>query len=174
MNKVWIFLSLAVVVLPVAWIDLRYRRIPNECCLAGLVLGVACHALQGGLSGAGSSLLALLIVFSASFPFWLMGWFGAGDVKLAAVVGGIVGMNLLLPVLAGIAIAGGAVALVYLLVLKIRDEPLYVIMACRFYARKTAGAELVNEPYQVPVTRNGIPYAIPIAIGSLSAIVYLS
>lgn len=169
---------LAVIVLPAAWIDFRQRRIPNELCLAGILLGVMYHLLTAGLSGAGFSLLSFLLAFAAGFPLWLLGWMGAGDVKLVAAVGAIVGMKLLLPVLAGVAIAGGAVALVYLVVLRLQDEPLYVIVASSLASPKNGDlqpqAAIDGVPEPVAMKKKGIPYAIPVALGSLAAIVYVS
>lgn len=167
---------LAVIVLPAAWIDFRQRRIPNELCLAGILLGVMYHLLTAGLSGAGFSLLSFLLAFAAGFPLWLLGWMGAGDVKLVAAVGAIVGMKLVLPVLAGVAIAGGAVALVYLVALRLQDEPLYVIVASSLASPKAGDQQPQKnmEGVPVPVKKKGIPYAIPVALGSLAAIVYMS
>lgn len=65
--------------------DLRTRRIPNHLVLALIVLGVAYSI------GIGSFRLGLLhssVGFAAGLviwlPFWLLGWLGAGDVKLFA------------------------------------------------------------------------------------------
>lgn len=178
MREWTMFFLLAVIVLPAAWIDFRQRRIPNELCLAGILLGVMYHLLTAGVSGAGFSLLSFLLAFAAGFPLWLLGWMGAGDVKLVAAVGAIVGMKLVLPVLAGIAIAGGAVALVYLVALRLQDEPLYVIVASAISSPKSGEVSTQNGhgSTDVPaaVKRKGIPYAIPVALGSLAAIVYVS
>lgn len=65
--------------------DLRTRRIPNQVVLALAVLGLA-YSLgnapiqQGLLHSAGGFVTGLLIWL----PFWLLGWLGAGDVKLFA------------------------------------------------------------------------------------------
>ncbi|MDO8268529.1 MAG: prepilin peptidase [Moraxellaceae bacterium] len=178
MREWTMFFLLAVIVLPAAWIDFRQRRIPNELCLAGILLGVMYHLLTAGVSGAGFSLLSFLLAFAAGFPLWLLGWMGAGDVKLVAAVGAIVGMKLVLPVLAGVAIAGGAVALVYLVALRLQDEPLYVIVASSLASPKTGDQQSQKTVDDVPgslsVKKKGIPYAIPVALGSLAAIVYVS
>lgn len=67
------------------WSDLRTRRIPNELVLllagAGLaysmIVGQVPHGLLRGVEGLVTGLLIWL-------PFWLLGWLGAGDVKLFA------------------------------------------------------------------------------------------
>jgi prepilin peptidase CpaA len=174
MRDEWVLLLLlAAVVLPAAWVDFRQRRIPNEISLAGILLGVAFHLISHGVAGAGDAVLGLLLAFVIGFPLWLLGWMGAGDVKLVAAVGAIVGFSLVLPVLAGIAIAGGGVALVYLLWNRLQNEPLAVIMASAL-AGSRDGQERPAQAVLPDKIKKGIPYAIPVAFGSLATIVYLS
>lgn len=174
MRELTMIFLLALIVLPAAWIDFRQRRIPNELCLAGILLGLAYHLLHAGVAGLGLSFSAFLLAFAAGFPLWVLGWMGAGDVKLVAAVGAIVSMKLLLPVLAGITLAGGVVAFVYLVVLRAQDEPLYVIMASSIFSGKEGEATERPAREIAPAMPKGIPYAIPVALGSLAAIVYLS
>lgn len=65
--------------------DLRTRRIPNSLALALAVLGLAYSSGLGPLPqsllhGIGGIAIGLLFWL----PFWLLGWLGAGDVKLFA------------------------------------------------------------------------------------------
>lgn len=96
-----------------AWLavyDWRWRRLPNWLLTAGLAIG-AIHGLAQGMlpygvgwsDGAGTAMLALLVFW----PAYRMGWMGAGDVKLCAVMGWLGGIKCLLAVLlAGSIIAG--------------------------------------------------------------------
>lgn len=65
--------------------DLRTRRIPNQLVAALAVLGIAYTAGLGpfpaGLLHGLGGLVAGLFIW---LPFWLLGWLGAGDVKLFA------------------------------------------------------------------------------------------
>lgn len=174
MDRVVLIIALAVVIIPAVIFDIRSRRIPNLLSLAGIILGFGLNVFFHGLSGAADAGLGLLWAFGISLPFWLMGWAGAGDVKLVSAVGAIVGASLVLPVLAAIAIAGGAVALVYVIALRLQREPLYIIMASSIFSEKPDGEPEKVDDAVVQLARKGIPYAIPVAIGSLTAIVYLS
>lgn len=65
--------------------DLRTRRIPNELVLLLAVTGLAYSAgfgtlQQGFVRGVGGMLVGLFFWL----PFWLLGWLGAGDVKMFA------------------------------------------------------------------------------------------
>lgn len=174
MDKVALIFSLALVVMPAAIIDIRSRRIPNWLSLAGIIVGFCLNVFLSGFPGAAEAGIGLLLAFGVSLPLWLMGWVGAGDVKLVTAVGAIVGMTLVFPVMAGVAIAGGAAALMYAVSLYLQREPLYVIMMSSFFSGKSADKQLMSDHDPVIEMKKGIPYAIPVAIGSLSAIVYLS
>lgn len=73
-----------------AW-DLRTRRISNRLVLAGAALGLL---LQGVLAGAGgvlAAILGMLVGLAILMPGYLMGFTGAGDTKLMAAVGTFLG-----------------------------------------------------------------------------------
>lgn len=69
--------------------DLRTRRIPNW--LTGLLAaaGVA-YTLAAG-RGLAHGFGGILVGFVIWVPFWLLGWLGAGDVKLVAAAGAWLG-----------------------------------------------------------------------------------
>jgi prepilin peptidase CpaA len=83
-------LLVAVLVLA-ALCDVLWRRIPNLLTLPAIAIGLAYHLWGGGLAGLLFSLggVALALVFWA--PFYVMGGIGAGDVKLLAAVGALLG-----------------------------------------------------------------------------------
>jgi prepilin peptidase CpaA len=72
--------------------DLRTRRIPNKLvavlAVAGIVYSVMRAPLVSGLLQAGGGLLAGLACW---LPFYMLGWLGAGDVKLYAAAGAWLG-----------------------------------------------------------------------------------
>jgi prepilin peptidase CpaA len=77
----------------VAW-DLRYRRIPNWLLLAAAIPALALLLLKGhGPIGAGwlASLAGAAIAAAVWLPGYLLRRLGAGDVKLAACIGGLLG-----------------------------------------------------------------------------------
>jgi len=92
--------------------DIAFRTVPNQLAAALGCCGLALRALSGDLLGA---LLAAVIVFFAAVFCWRRGWMGGGDVKLFAAAALIV-PPLHVPLLVGwVSIAGGAVAVPYLL-----------------------------------------------------------
>ncbi|MDQ6676283.1 MAG: A24 family peptidase [Acidobacteriota bacterium] len=71
--------------------DLRTRRIPNWLTLSGVIAGLAIHTFLFGLSGLWHSCSGMLLAFSVYLALYLLRAMGAGDVKLMAAVGSLVG-----------------------------------------------------------------------------------
>lgn len=93
-------------------IDMRTRRIPNAltASMAGAGFGFAATGLSGvSLTAAAVAfVLGLLLML----PGHLLGATGAGDVKLMAAVGAIVGPAIVVKAFLFTAIAGGVLALI--------------------------------------------------------------
>jgi prepilin peptidase CpaA len=91
-------------------VDLRTRRIPNEltATLAGIGVGLAATGVSGVSLWA--SMLGFVIGLAVMMPGHLLGATGAGDVKLMAAFGAIVGPGLVINAFLFTAIAGGILA----------------------------------------------------------------
>lgn len=90
--------------------DLRSRRIPNWLTLAAIIAGLALHLFAGGWSELGSALSALLLCGAVFLFFNLAGGMGAGDVKLIAAEGCLLGLPNAGVLLACTGICGGILA----------------------------------------------------------------
>ena len=92
-------------------IDLRSRRIPNvlTAAMAGLGIGLAATGTSGATVGA--SLAGLVLGLLLMLPGYALGATGAGDVKLMAAVGAIVGPALVLSAFICTSLAGGVLAI---------------------------------------------------------------
>lgn len=95
--------------------DLRSRTIPNRLTLGMALVGLTQGALLGGWGGAQYAALGWLIGLSILLPPFLLGWLGAGDLKLLAAVGALEGPQLALFAGSYGMAAGGVLALVVLL-----------------------------------------------------------
>ncbi len=107
---------LGILILVAAGYDIRYRRIPNWLVLAGIVTGFAWNTFSSGLSGLGHAAAGLGLGFALYFPLYLLRARGAGDVKLLAAVGAIVGPGNCFWVFLLTAVLGGIIAMLMLLV----------------------------------------------------------
>lgn len=92
-------------------VDIRTRRIPNELNAAIAGIGVALAAT--GISGLSvwGSMAGFTLGFALMMPGHALGATGAGDVKLMAAVGAIVGPALVVSAFLFTAVAGGVLAI---------------------------------------------------------------
>ncbi|MGD9567374.1 MAG: prepilin peptidase [Sedimentibacter sp.] len=103
----------------IAYIDVKIRIIPNELILVILTLGIVFQITYfefRALVGAAISMIVMMVVFTAVAGFVGFGKVGAGDVKLAGVMGlslgypliitaiGIMAIVLILFILSGMAL----------------------------------------------------------------------
>jgi prepilin peptidase CpaA len=95
--------------------DLRSRRIPNWLTVAGALSGFGFHAWRAGVDGLTFAAAGFGAAFGLYAVLFLLRGMGAGDLKMMAALGAIVGWNnwLLLFVLS--AVIGGVVALMVIL-----------------------------------------------------------
>ena len=162
---------LAVLVAGLALVtDLRTRRIPNwltgGALLVGIVgnicLGAFVSGLAGAATGAGVALLGALLGFAILFPMYMLRVagagraMGAGDVKLLAALGALVGPQAVISIAIYAAMAGGIQAIVMLLQRRRLGLLAYETLVMRV-SPTSSGAKA--------------PYALPIAIGALASIV---
>lgn len=164
------FLAAAVLCSGLAAIfDVRSRRIPNLLTGPTLLLALLAHIIFGGWSGLGSALLAGGIGFAATLVFFLMGGMGAGDVKLMAAAGSLLGLSSLAPAMLATALFG-ALSGIALALYRGRLREVAVNAVELVGHHRTAG--LVPHPEINVRSQTGmrIPFAVPIALGCLTAL----
>lgn len=99
---------------PGAVSDVRERRIPNWLTYSGLAAGLGVRAVGGSWHGLGDAAGGLLVGGGAFLLLYLLGGMGAGDVKLMAAVSAWAGLKQSAPLLIATALAGGVLAVVYM------------------------------------------------------------
>jgi prepilin peptidase CpaA len=145
-----------------AFIDLRCRRVPNALTAGTALLGVACAALHAiGLS-VGASLAGLAVGLLLMMPGHVIGATGAGDVKLFAAMGTLLGPYGIGFAFLYTAVAGGVMALI----VAARRGRLAVTVGQTASLVSTRGASAASIEAQ---TNNRFAYAPAIAIGALIA-----
>jgi prepilin peptidase CpaA len=98
-----------------AVIDVRQHRIPNWLTYPGIVMGIVLRWSFFGWRGLGSAVAGCVLAGGIVFLFYLVRAMGAGDVKLLAAIGSLVGPSDGVVVLAATAISGGVLALFYVM-----------------------------------------------------------
>jgi len=93
-----------------AIVDAASRRIPNAVCAATAASGVLFAATGISRISLASSLVGMTLGFALMLPGYLFRSTGAGDVKLFAAAGAVLGAAKILSAFLFVAIAGGMLA----------------------------------------------------------------
>ena len=162
--------ALAVLFIPMAimiiYMDVRYRRIPNKLVLVTLLGGITLNTVFGGTHGLVVSLGGFALAFGVMFFFHAFGTMGAGDVKLFAAIGAILGISLVLPTLVVVALTGGVMAIFKMVYSRRAKTTLFGVM--QFFYGLLPGQTVPR--FDIPADRSyTLPYAVPICFGSLLA-----
>ena len=144
-------------------IDLRTRRIPNALTGSLAVVGLGLAAMQLGTVGIGGAVIGCLLGFAFMLPGNVFGATGAGDVKLFAAAGALLGPATTVRAFFFTAIAGGVIALIVALQ---RRRLTHTISATAQLVANRASAVATIES---PAADNRFAYAPAIAIGVVMA-----
>jgi prepilin peptidase CpaA len=106
----------AALVAAAAVTDMLSRRIPNWLTLSGVLGGLLLHTATGGFGGFKLSAGGMLLGFGSYLVLYSLRAMGAGDVKLMAAVGAILGPSNWVSVFVATALAGGILAMVLIVV----------------------------------------------------------
>jgi prepilin peptidase CpaA len=167
MNPDLVLLSTALALaVAAAAIDVEQRRIPNSLTYPGIILGVLLRGLLLGWEGAASALAGCVLAGGIFLLFYVVHAMGAGDVKLVAALGSLLGPPDAVVMLLATAICGGMLALVYALYRKrIRATFANVATALQFHAASGLSAH-PDLNLDNPVALR-MPYGLAIAAGTL-------
>jgi len=170
------FLLLAIYMATLAVEDIRHRRVSNRQLFWMVCLGVALNALGPHGSGEGlltnhpgalggrTALMGGLVGLVLLLPFYLVRAFGAGDIKLMAVLGTFVGPVEILGVTLSVLLVGGLFAILRLL--WIHKTRLALVNIAGLLSSLTTGNEPAMDPSTQSVER--MPFVPAIAVGSLA------
>jgi prepilin peptidase CpaA len=146
--------------------DVHASRIPNWLNYSGLLLGLLAGTTLGGWHGLFQGAAGTLVGGGVFFLFYLVRGMGAGDVKLMAAVGAWLGVRQTLVVMMASAIAGGALAIVYIVFYRrvwSTVQNMGELIRFHFTSGVRPHPELnLQEPGSVR-----LPYGLAIALGTL-------
>jgi prepilin peptidase CpaA len=150
--------------------DVRARRIPNAISAPAMLLGALLNAEYFGLAGFASSLVGIGVAVLVLFLPFALGGIGAGDVKMMAAVGALLGMRLMLVSLLIGMLFGGVVMVAHLArVGRLREK---LVATGRMVAiaamSRSVGALRLSAAAPEAVA---LPYSIPLALGTVAVLV---
>jgi prepilin peptidase CpaA len=146
-----------------AVIDIRHRRIPNIVCVAMALTGITLATVGINTITVSSALAGLGFGFLMMLPGHVFGATGAGDVKLFAAAGTMLGSGRILRAFLFVAIAGGVLATV----IAVRRGRLARTMGLT--ARLLGRPDKLKTEIESPAEHNRFSYGPAIAIGCVVA-----
>ena len=166
------YIPLCATLFVAAIFDYLQHRIPNLISLSGWCIAPLANLYLDGMTGFQSSILGLGFILVLTFPLFVFGWMGAGDIKLMATVGAYVGLGWSPYVLFGIVLTGAVFALLMLGYHRLLAET-----ASRI--KTSVGISIVTKRMFYPGASDAgktivLPYAIPIMVGTLITLVILN
>ena len=162
-------LVLIALVLGAAVYDIRYRRIPNWLTVMGVAVGLLLKSfLYPGWPGLRLGLLGLAVAFGVYFVLYALRAMGAGDVKLMAAIGAMVGWQNWFGIFIITAIFGGAAALVLVLMRGRLKRTLFNVSFILSEMKSGRPAYLGKDELDVRNPKAlGLPHGAVIAVGTL-------
>ncbi|MEN6328546.1 MAG: prepilin peptidase [Syntrophomonas sp.] len=142
--------------------DVRSRRIPNWIVFSGMVFALLYHLYLGGCSGLFYSLKGLLVGIALLILPFAMGGMGAGDVKLLGMVGALKGSIFVFNCFIAMALWGGIIAIILLLIRRRLQETLWRLGLGLFIGCS------VNDCIEQSNTSIYYPYGVAIGLGVLT------
>ncbi len=133
--------------------DLRTGRIPNWLTYSGIGLGLALAGLAPGRT-LGGAFIGMGIGGGLFLIFWLYGALGAGDVKLMAALGALLGWPRIWDAIFYTALCGAVMGVLFLI-----------------WRRIPAVADEGVDIKAIPRRKQKMPYAVAIAAGTMLALI---
>ena len=167
---------LLALVLGAAVYDVRYRRIPNWLTAGGAVLGLALNAFlfqtglgsMFGLTGLLFGLKGLGLAFIVYLFLYALRAMGAGDVKLMAAVGSIVGWENWFGIFIITALIGGIMSIILVVSRGRLKKTLFNVGFILSEMKSGRPAYLKNEELDVRSKKAlGLPHGAVIAVGCI-------
>jgi len=171
-------LVLLALVIAAGVFDARYRRIPNWLTVTGVLIGLGLNTFQQGVvpsavirgtwQGLVFSLAGLLTGFGVYLVLYMLRAMGAGDVKLMAAVGSMVGWQNWFGIFLITAVVGGVLSIVVSLAKRRLGKTLFNVGFILHEMKSLRPAYLKNEELDVKSDKAlRLPHGLVIAVGTL-------
>ena len=168
--QIWLLDGAVLAALLGAWFDVTSARIPNRLTYPAILTALVLRFGLLGWRGLREGLGGMLLCGGAFFLLFIVHAMGGGDVKLMAAVGAWVGYHNAGMALIVCALAGGLIALGYVIVLKrYRTTFSNMLSLIRFHAyrglRENPGLNLSS------AAAVRMPYGVAIAAGAVGTLI---
>ena len=152
--------------------DLYARKIPNSLVLFGLIVSLLLQYFVVQGAGGLNWLAGVAVAFACFIPLYLLRGMAAGDVKLMMAVGGFLGYPLIITAVAYSYLAGGAIAIGYVLFkgrFRQLTQNLFSLIIDQFI-KTTSGVD-VYDGQVIKQSVGQLPFALAIALGTFVTLI---
>ncbi|WP_026575994.1 A24 family peptidase [Bacillus sp. UNC438CL73TsuS30] len=149
--------------------DIKNRKILNSVTLPSILIAFLYHLISNGFGGLLFSGKGFLVGLGLLIIPYLLGGMGAGDVKLLAAIGSLMGTIFVFYSFIYTALIGGAIALV--LIIK-KKGFINIIKSTLFnvvFFRNDLGSMIIAKDKESIIS---FPYGVPIVLGTLCTLVW--
>lgn len=143
-------------------IDTLQSKIPNLANASLAIAGLALNFYASGTKGLAAGGLGMLAGLALLIVPYLMGGFGAGDVKALAALGALVGPKPILQIFVYMALFGGIFAILHYIANRNITEKMTQWWTALKVAAMTSDPRLLKPEKEEPLR---FPYAAAIALG---------
>jgi prepilin peptidase CpaA len=163
---------LLIAVLLAAITDLRWRKIPNSLTVGTLVLSLALNALiayPSPIAGIWFSAKGFALAFALNLALYMLRMTGAGDVKLMAAIGALVGCANFIAIFLLNAMIGGLLGILLVLMKGRVRQTLWNVSYLASELMRGRAPYLTREQLDVNSDKAlTLPRAVPICLGALA------
>lgn len=157
---------LALTIFVCLYTDLKERKIYNKVIFPVLIFGIIYNIVTGGLPGLYQSIMGIATGLGLLLIPFTLGGMGAGDVKLLATIGAVKGPLFVLYAAVGMALAGGALALIVLTYQGLLIQSLKILLR-GIWLLIISGFKVFE--FNFGDEKIMLPYGLAIAIGTVGA-----
>jgi prepilin peptidase CpaA len=148
--------------------DIKNRKILNIVTLPAIIIGLIYYTTVQGLEGFLFSGKGFLLGLSLLLIPYLLGGMGAGDVKLMAAIGALMGTSFVLYSFVYIALIGGFISVVLIIKKNGVKNSLKSFYFQVFFLRGNLGSLLFSKDKSSSIS---FPYGVAIVFGTLCTFV---
>ncbi|WP_053361540.1 prepilin peptidase [Bacillus sp. FJAT-27251] len=166
-----LILSILITVLLVSLItDVKKRKILNIVTIPSTLIGITYYSITLGLSGFLFSGQGFLVGLSLLLIPYLLGGMGAGDIKLMAAIGALMGTTFVFYSFLYTALIGGVIAILLLFKQKGFSNSVRSLFFHIFFYKSSIGSLLHLGKVERP--RISFPYGVAIVLGTFCTLIW--
>ena len=175
------YIILIILVILAMYFDLTSKKIPNKITFPVMILGFLINVLTNGFLGITFSVVGFIVGLLIYMIPFILGGMGAGDVKMLAAIGSLMGWEFVLYTAVFAGLIGGVLVLIYLvykrqLLTTLRQLLFFIIKPLLFVLSVNTDNVRIDKAFKYVISQEKskekyyVPYGVAIGLGALLVI----